>query len=187
MSNEILPKTDDIDPDHQPKNAFDRVIYKFGNAASLFFLFTVVISFYEVLMRYVFNAPTIWVHESASFIGGVLFTIGGSYALATNRHVRVVLIYDAVSETTRRFLNIFHHLLGLLFTGLLSYSSWLMTRNSWLAPGGEIRLETSGSAWNPPIPASLKAVIFVVFCVMFIQFCIHLFQEVRGFWRKDDV
>ncbi len=187
MSKITKPIPEEIDTEHEPKNVLDRIIYQLGNAASLLFLLTVAISFYEVLMRYVFNAPTIWVHESASFIGGVLFTLGGSYALATNRHVRVVLIYDVVSERTRRMLNIFHHVMGLIFSSLLCYASWLMTRNSWYTPWGELRLETSGSAWNPPIPALLKAAIFVVFCIMVVQFFLHLIQEVRSFWRKDYV
>ncbi|WP_417552303.1 TRAP transporter small permease subunit [Marinomonas fungiae] len=166
------------DAAEQPRNLLDKAIVRIGNALSLLFLFTVAISFYEVVMRYVFNSPTIWVHESASFIGGCLFVFGGIYALATNKHVRVVLIYDAVSERTRQYLNVFHHIMGLIFSGLLAYAAYQMTLSAVLTPFGDIYFETSGSAWNPAFPAYVKITIFVTMCVMFVQFALHLIQEV---------
>ncbi|WP_428773890.1 TRAP transporter small permease subunit [Vibrio sp.] len=168
-----------------PKNTLDKVIAKLSEILSLLFVFTVIISFYEVASRYLFNAPTIWVHESASFIGGALFVLGGAYALATDKHVRVVLIYDAVSEKTKHYLNIFHHLAGLLFSGLLTYAAWQMVTNSWLTPWGEVRLETSGTAWNPPFPALLKGLILVTVVLMFIQFTLHLINEIQEL-KEDD-
>lgn len=161
----------------------DRAILRVGNLLSLLFVFTVAISFFEILMRYLFNAPTIWVHESASFIGGSLFIIGGAYALANNKHVRVVLIYDVVSPRTRCFLNIFHALGGLLFAGMLAYGAWMMTTNAWLTPLGELHLESSGSAWNPVFPALSKALVLLVVCVMFIQFLLHLIDDFRQLGR----
>jgi len=104
MSTERIDPNNDVD--HQPKNRLDAIMFKLGNLGSGLFMMTVAISFYEIVMRYAFNAPTIWVHETATFVGGALFVLGGSYALATNRHVRVVLLYDYVSDRTRIFLNI---------------------------------------------------------------------------------
>ena len=167
------------DLSEQPRNWLDRMVVHVGNAASLMFIFTVAISFFEVVMRYVFNAPTIWVHETASFLGAVLFVFGGSYALATNKHVRVVLIYDFVSARTRSYLNIFHHIMGLLFSGLLAYAAWQMTDSAIFNPYGELHLETSGSAWNPPFPALVKIMILFTMGLMFVQFVLHLVQEFR--------
>jgi len=162
-----------------PHNILDKAIAKISELFSLLFVFTVIISFYEVASRYLFNAPTIWVHETASFIGGALFVIGGAYALATDKHVRVVLIYDSVSQKTKHYLNIFHHLAGLLFSGLLIYAAWQTVQNSWFTPWGDVRLETSGSAWNPPFPALLKGIILFTVCLMFIQFILHLINEIQ--------
>ncbi|MFT2098005.1 TRAP transporter small permease subunit [Marinomonas sp. 2405UD66-6] len=178
------PITDNSD---EPRNALDRFIYKLGNILSLLFILTVAISFYEVLMRYVFNAPTIWVHETASFLGGCLFVFGGIYALSINKHVRVVLIYDMVSDRTRRWLNVFHHIMGLIFSGLLSWAAYQVVQDSWFSPFGEIRLETSGSAWNPAFPALVKGMIFLTLSIMFVQFLLHLIQEINGLRKRKDV
>ncbi|PFG45308.1 TRAP-type mannitol/chloroaromatic compound transport system permease small subunit [Vibrio sp. ES.051] len=168
-----------------PQNILDKAVTKVSELLSLLFVITVIISFYEVASRYLFNSPTIWVHETASFIGGSLFVIGGAYALATDKHVRVVLIYDSVSQKTRHYLNVFHHLAGLLLSGLLMYAAWQTVANSWFAPWGGLRLETSGSAWNPPFPALLKGIILFTVCLMFIQFILHLVREIQ-LLREDD-
>ena len=168
------------------RTRLDRWILRIGDLLSLLFVFTVAISFFEVLMRYLFNAPTIWVHETAAFIGGSLFIVGGAYALANNRHVRVVLVYDQVSARTRAWLDLFHSLAGLLFAGLLAWGAWTMVSNAWLAPWGELHLETSGSAWNPPFPALLKAVILLVVCLMFVQCLLHALVDLRSLRRPGD-
>lgn len=158
----------------------DRAIVWLGKKLSLVFAVIVLVSFYEIIRRYVFDAPTLWVHETVTFAGAALFVIGGLYALATDRHVRIVLVYDAVSHRTQRWLRVVHHLLGLAFCSMLLFASWAMAKGAVLAPWGGIRLETSGSAWNPPFPALLKVVILVAVAVMTLQFLLHLIRDLRG-------
>lgn len=158
----------------------DRAIVWLGKKLSLVFAAIVLVSFYEIIRRYVFDAPTLWVHETVTFAGATLFVIGGLYALATDRHVRIVLIYDAVSHRAQRWLRVVHHLLGLVFCGLLLSASWSMATEAVLAPWGDWRLETSGSAWNPPFPALLKVIILVAVAVMSLQFLLHLVRDLRG-------
>ncbi len=169
----------------QPRTWLDRIIFRVGNLLSLLFLFTVAISFYEVVMRYAFNSPTMWVHETATFLGGMLFLIGGAYALSINKHVRVVLLYDAVSEKTRRYLNVFHHVMGLILTGLLTTAAYTMSSEAWFTPWGDFRLETTGSVWNPPFPALTKGLVFLVLILMFCQFALHLAAEIRDIKRGN--
>lgn len=157
----------------------DKVIEWIGIKLSFIFLPIVAISFYEVFVRYAFNSPTIWVHETAAFLGGALFVFGGSYALATDKHVRVVLIYDNVKPKTRIYLNIFHHIMGLIFSAMMVWAGYLMVKDSWFAPWGEFRLETSATAWNPPFPAYLKAIIFITMIILTIQFMLKLIAEIR--------
>jgi len=166
------------------RNTLDKAIERLGDHLSLIFIFIVAISTYEVFMRYALNAPTIWVQESAAFLGGSLFIFGGAYALATDKHVRVVLIYDAVSEKTRLCLRVFHHIMGLVFSVMMIWASYLIARDAWLVPTGAIRLETSGTAWNPPYPAYLKAIMVMVMVTLSIQFLWHLIADVKKIIAK---
>ena len=166
--------------DIQPWGYLDRLIVLISHLLSGLFIVVVAISFYEIVMRYFFNAPTMWVHETASFLGASLFVLGGSYALAVNKHVRVVLIYDLVSPKVRLMLDVVHHVAGLILMLLLSYAAYGMMLDSWFAPWGDMRLETSGSAWNPAYPALLKGIILVCLGLMVVQFVTYL---VRDVWR----
>ena len=171
----------DLEPVEIPvsANPLDRAISWLGQKLSLLFIFVVMISFFEVVMRYVFDSPTIWVHETATFIGAALFVIGGLYAFANDQHVRVVIIYDAVSDKARSWLKLLHHLLGLSFCGMMIYASWFMAKSALFAPWGDLRLESSGSAWNPPFPAYLKTLIFIAFCALAMQMLLHLIRDIR--------
>ena len=173
---DLLPETDeDIG-----FTRLDRAIVWLGKKLSLVFALIVLVSFYEIVRRYVFGSPTLWVHETVTFAGATLFVLGGLYALATDRHVRIVLIYDAVSPAIQRWLRVVHHLFGLAFCSMLLYASWFMARGAVWAPWGGWRLETSGSAWNPPFPAFLKVIILVAIAVMTLQFVLHLIRDLRG-------
>lgn len=157
----------------------DRAIVWLGKKLSLVFALIVVVSFYEIVRRYVFDSPTLWVHETVTFAGATLFVLGGLYALATDRHVRIVLVYDAVSPAAQRWLRVFHHLCGLAFCAMMLYASWFMAKGAVRAPWGGWRLETSGSAWNPPFPAFLKVIILVAIGIMTVQFVLHLIRDLQ--------
>ena len=157
----------------------DRAIVWLGKKLSLVFALIVLVSAYEIVRRYVFDSPTLWVHETVTFAGATLFVVGGLYAFATNRHVRVVLLYDAASPRIRRWLDVLHQLLGLAFCSMLLYGSWFMAKDAVRAPWGAWRLETSGSAWNPPFPALLKVIILVAIAVLTLQFILHLIRDLR--------
>ncbi len=47
-----------------------------------------------MFLRYFFNSPTIWAHETTTFLCGIAFVYGGLYCAARDSHIRVVLIYD---------------------------------------------------------------------------------------------
>ena len=48
---------------------------------------------YEVFVRYVLNAPTVWVFDMMVQMYGALFLMAGPYALAQDAHVRGDVIY----------------------------------------------------------------------------------------------
>ena len=48
---------------------------------------------YEVFVRYVLNAPTVWAFDMMVQMYGALFLMAGPYALAQDTHVRADVIY----------------------------------------------------------------------------------------------
>ena len=177
----LIPQPD-ADED-QGSNFLDRGVIWLGKKLSLMFALIVVISCYEIARRYIFNSPTLWVHETATFLGASLFVFGGLYAFATDKHVRVVLVYDSLSERARCAMRLVHHVFGLAFCAMMLYASWITAKKAVVAPWGALRLETSGSAWNPPFPAYLKVLILVGIIVLTLQFILHLIRDVRQLGR----
>jgi|GEM_PF-4907230 TRAP-type mannitol/chloroaromatic compound transport system, small permease component len=101
--------------DIQFNNALDRWVDRLGGYVSFLFLISVGISFYEIISRYFFNAPTIWVHESTTMICALCMAYGGSYCLARNTHISIKMLYDAVGDRGRHCLDIVNALLSVFF------------------------------------------------------------------------
>jgi len=149
-----------------------RAIQKGGVFVASMFVVSAAIIIYEIFMRYVLDSPTLWVTETTIFICAVAFIYGGLYCVARDRHIRVVLIYDHLPYAWRRVFDIAISLLCLGCACFFAWASWTMVEKSWWAPGGRFRLEGTGSAWNPPTPALMKAFLMIVMIVMALQFII---------------
>jgi TRAP-type C4-dicarboxylate transport system permease small subunit len=178
------PRTEESPFNSGTLTPLDRQVARGGNVVALLFLASALIIAFEVIARYVFDSPTVWVHETTTFICALCFAYGGSYCVARNKHIRIVLIYDAVSEKTRRILDIVLSTLGVILSGTLTYAAWTLVEKSFFAPTGEFRMETSGSAWDPTFPAWIKLSLFVALLIMTFQYIWHLIHHIR---REPDV
>lgn len=124
----------------------------------------------EVFLRYVFNQPTIWAHETTTFLCGIAFLYGGLYCAARNSHIRVVLIYDHLPTYWRRVMDVVISLVSSAAALFFTYAAFLMVNKATFAPTGTFRLERSGSAWNPPIPALVKVFLLVMMILLAAQY-----------------
>lgn len=156
-----------------------RQIDRLGIVLALGIVAAMLILINEVVLRYVFNAPTIWAHETTVFLCAIAFIFGGLYCTARDRHIRVVLIYDALGPRTRRVFDVVISIVCAAASAMFAWAAWIMVGRAVLRPDGSFRLETSGSAWNPPFPALLKVFLLVVLAVMAVQFLILA----RNYWR----
>ena len=47
-----------------------------------------------------------------------------------------------------------------------------MVERAVITPSGDVRLETTGSAWSPPTPALIKIFILITMILLILQFLI---------------
>lgn len=93
-----------------------------GITLALIVLTTTVAIFY----RYFLGTPII-VTEELSRALLIIMAYCGSIALPHLReHMAVEFVYDMCSPRVQRWLDIFHHLVGTAFLGLLAYSGYLL-------------------------------------------------------------
>lgn len=139
----------------------------------------------EVFLRYVFNNPTLWVHETSIFLCGSAFIYGGLYCAARDSHIRVVLIYDSLTPRWRRTFDVAIYLVSAGAAIFFAWASWLMVERAFWAPDGRFRMEGTGSAWNPPTPALLKGFLFIIMIVLAIQFIILAVNNMRRIGKSS--
>ena len=99
---------------------------------------------YEVVVRYLFRAPTAWAYDVGYMLYGTLFMMAGAYTLSRDGHVRGDFIYrlwrprtQAAVELALYFLFFFPGVLALIFAGWkYAARSWRYLEVSTFSPAG---------------------------------------------------
>jgi len=144
--------------------AIDRLSTGMGVLAAWLLAPLVIALCYEVVARYVFTAPTIWAYELAYLLTGSGWMLGMAYALARGAHIRIDVVYLALSPRKRALVDLAGYVL-LLLPFLVWVTSTLDDRAIHAFQSGE---RTGQSAWNPPI-WPFRAVFFVSFALLALQ------------------
>lgn len=172
IETDLAVTSERLDKFHAEAGLLGRWIDKVGFVFALGIVAAAAILLTEVFLRYVFNAPTFWAHESSTFLCGIAFLYGGLYCTARDSHIRVVLIYDSLSPYWQRLMNVIISVVSCIACLFFIYAAAIMAQKALYTPQGDFRLERSGSAWNPPTPATVKVFLLVILILMAIQFLI---------------
>ena len=70
-------------------------------ASALFILIGFIVSF-EVISRYVFNAPTVWVNEISRFLQIWATYLALTYSFHKNDFIRITVIYDRLGKSGKK-------------------------------------------------------------------------------------
>jgi TRAP-type C4-dicarboxylate transport system permease small subunit len=105
----------------------------------------------EVVLRYFFNKPQVWVIELSEY--GLLYLtfLAAAWVLKAEAHIAVDLVTDRLSQTGRSFLSIIH---CILIFGVSTVLIWYGARVTWSY--------FSQGTYNPTILEVPTAAILVV-------------------------
>jgi TRAP-type mannitol/chloroaromatic compound transport system permease small subunit len=119
---------------------------------------------YEVVARYVFNAPTIWAYDLSYMLYGSLFMLGAAYALLRGAHIRTELFWEGFSDRTKGVIDLTAYTL-FFFPGilLLLFASVDEAYHSW-----QLGERSEQTAWRP-ILYPFKAVVPLTALLLLIQ------------------
>jgi TRAP-type mannitol/chloroaromatic compound transport system permease small subunit len=80
---------------------------------------------YEVIARYVFNAPTVWSYDVTYMLYGALFMLGAAYALHKGAHIRTDFFWENFSPRTKGLIDSIAYVVfffpSLIALGIISY------------------------------------------------------------------
>ncbi|WP_432612910.1 TRAP transporter small permease subunit, partial [Litoreibacter halocynthiae] len=157
--------------------AADRSSVFIGRVTMMLVVLLTSVMMFEVVLRYVFEAPTLWANELSLWLAGFVFLCAGLYAMQQRSHIRIFLLYDMMPRNMQRVCDVISTLLIVTFTFFLIYGGYGEAITKFM------RWETFGTAFDPPIPATLKPMVLIVVALVAVQAVVNLFSD----WNAEPV
>lgn len=142
-----------------------------GNIVKLLLLYMALTLTYEVIARYVFNSPTIWVFEICKHAMLYMGALGGGYTLMMNGHVKVDVIYSMLSLRGRAIIDILTSVLFFLYMSIMLWKCTELAISSWGY------MEHSTTALGAPI-YTLKTAIPIGAFLVILQGFVKLLKDI---------
>lgn len=167
-----------------------------------------LITFANVIARYVFNSNILWALEVTVFLFAWLVLLGSAYAVKTSAHLGVDVILNLLSPAGRRIMGLIATLACVLFTLLLLKGAWdywanfanlPQTTGKWLPTGFEEKFR--GRGWfetqDTPMPEWLRFIEpifnegfeyekiprFIPYAVLPLSMALLLYRFLQAGWR----
>ena len=140
----------------------DRVNEIVGRTVSFIAIIFAVLIIFDVVMRYIFHAPTRWGFDVTKQLYGFYFIMLGGYALRHKAHVRVDLLLVKLSPTARRWVEIAGYPIFFFpFVWVFMTKSYDFALRSWNQ--GEL---TYGAVQLPVYPLKIAMAVAAVLLLM---------------------
>jgi len=110
----------------------ERLVGGSGYLGILGLAFMVVSISYDVVMRYIFYAPTRWALEVNTFLLAFLCIIPAADVLRLGSQIRITVLYDRFRPAMRARLDIMRSAAGLFFCVLMVWKGADMAWKAWL-------------------------------------------------------
>lgn len=146
---------------------------KQGELTSMLIIPLLGVVIYEVLMRYGFNAPTVWGFEATAFLYGLHYMFGISYTDVKKAHVRVDIFTSMASERVQAFISALTTLV--LFLPVMVFMTISSFKFAWTSVIGR---ELNSTSWAPPI-YPLKMIMAVCFLFLLLQGISNLIRDLQ--------
>ncbi|MCE0733553.1 TRAP transporter large permease subunit [Halomonas sp. G15] len=183
-----VPAGEEVEVGFQPPgNLFtlviDRISGFFGRYVAYWSLVAPFVFAYEVLMRYAFNSPTNWAHESMTLMFGMQYLMAGAFALREGGHVRVDILYQRARPLTKAALDLLTSVFFFIFTLALLVTGWKFFSQSvsdQLFFGSSYANEVSFTEWAVQY-YPVKFMLFFGALLLLLQGIAQLIRDVQSF------
>ncbi|MEM6743474.1 MAG: TRAP transporter small permease subunit [Pseudomonadota bacterium] len=138
-----------------------------------------VIMVLEIVMRYFFNAPSLWAYEVSKFLYGGYIVLGGAYTLMAGGHVNVDIIWTKLSPRGKAIADIITCGFAFLFLGVLF---WFSLERAILSTQLN---ETTMTQWQP-IVWPVRWTIPIACLLFLMQAVAKLIRDIGTLVTGDD-
>ena len=98
------------------RNILDKCL---SGLAGLSLIVMTVLTTYQVVTRYVFNAPSTWSEELVGYMFGWATMFGAAICTGERAHMNIPIVVDMLKEGPKKVLLIFGEIVALLFSAII--------------------------------------------------------------------
>jgi TRAP-type mannitol/chloroaromatic compound transport system permease small subunit len=153
-----------------------------GQIVKYLLMALVVVLCYEVVARYIFNSPTIWVLETSKMLMGTFGACGWAYTYLHEGHVRVDVLYARFSRRVQAWINVIMSIIFLFPICIILITSGIR----WASFAWKVGEKMVESSWLPPA-APFRTVLVVGFILFALQSLSKFIQELYFLIRKREL
>lgn len=142
-----------------------------------FFIFVIsVLVTYDVICRFIFNAPTIWILEISIYLSIASLFLSGGYILREKSHINVDLIVSRLPTLIKLKLELLTSVLAFIYCFVLAWEGGRVALNAFHLG------ETSPSLLRFPvfIPRGLVSLGGILLCLQFLRNFSTLFVQLKN-------
>ncbi len=152
----------------------DHVSRFFGLAVGNLYILCAVFTLYEVIARYVFNAPTQWAFEVVMVLCATAWMLSAGFVTLQKRHIGITVFYLMASDRTRWWLDLFAMIVGV-------FALYMLISDTLIRALDSIDLiERAGTGWNSPLPMILKTVLVAGLFLYLMQLLMNLSRHFQS-------
>lgn len=147
-----------------------------GRITMILIISMTLVMLYEVFLRYVVETPTLWANELTLWIAGFVFMLSGIYAMQQRSHIRIFILYDVLPRWGQ-------HICDTIWVAMLWVFAFFLIFGSYkqVFVNKFYRWEMFGTAFDPPIPATIQPMILITVCLIALQALSNLIAD----WNRD--
>ena len=141
----------------------ERITTNIGIIAALTLVPLILTTTYEVLARYLFDAPTIWAYEVGYMLTGTHFLLGMAYTLQQGQFIRIDIFSQDMSEKTRALIDLCS------YSVILPLMMWLTYGLTSYLISGFIKNERTGQSAMNMVVWPFRVVFLIAFTLLALQ------------------
>lgn len=158
--------------EYQDWRPVDLVALFIGRVTMIMIITMTLIMLYEVFLRYAVEKPTLWANELTLWLAGFVFLSSGLYAMQQRCHIRIFLLYDACPRWLQRVFDCISTFMIVLFAFFLVFGSY-----NQVFVNKFYRWEMFGTAFDPPIPATVQPMVLIMVVLIAMQAIANLVSD----------
>ena len=158
----------------------DLVAILTGNAVAWLIVPMVLSLTWEVVARYVFNAPTVWAYDMTFMLYGTFFMIGAAFTLQRRGHIRTDSYYGDWSPRRQAWTDLVCYVVMFMpVAGVFLFAGWGYFVKSYVTNETFVSSPWAPVAWPFKLMMPLAGLLLLVQGASEVLKCLHTIRHGR--------